>query len=190
MSASPVSTSSPAAARAHRAAEAAPLAFNRDPSQRKPSKPYFARTRDASLCGRQTSPMSHALKSCRVAICGRPAPGKGRDRCSAWSDVVIFSGLDAARRSRRPVRSSRTRSRSPIACSRHCGKPWLSRPRLANCCAIVSFRSPYAIAIVVGLRHHDRSSLCTRHLDQPSPDDTGHLDVGRNASPIISMRAK
>src|SRR4029077_12014862 len=38
--------------------------------------------------------------------------------------------------------SSRTGSRSPEACSKHSGKPWLSRPRLADCCAILSFRSP------------------------------------------------
>src|SRR6478672_3829911 len=38
--------------------------------------------------------------------------------------------------------SSRTGSRSPKACSKHCGKPWLSQPRLADCCAILSFRSP------------------------------------------------
>jgi hypothetical protein len=44
--------------------------------------------------------------------------------------------------------SSRTRSRSPEACSKHCGKPWLSQPRLADCCAILSFRSP--------LRRRDR----------------------------------
>src|SRR6516165_6221108 len=38
--------------------------------------------------------------------------------------------------------SSRTGSRSPKACSKHSGKPWLSQPRLADCCAILSFRSP------------------------------------------------
>ena len=44
--------------------------------------------------------------------------------------------------SRWPVWDSRTGSRSPIACSKHSGKPWLSQPRLADCCAILSFRSP------------------------------------------------
>src|SRR5215471_16063218 len=38
--------------------------------------------------------------------------------------------------------SSRTGSRSPEACSKHSGKPWLSQPRLADCCAKLSFRSP------------------------------------------------
>src|ERR1700758_4171923 len=37
---------------------------------------------------------------------------------------------------------SRTGSRSTEACSKHSGKPWLSQPRLAHCCAILSFRSP------------------------------------------------
>ena len=38
--------------------------------------------------------------------------------------------------------SSRTGSRSLEACSKHSGKPWLSRSRLADCCAILSVRSP------------------------------------------------
>src|ERR1700747_676879 len=38
--------------------------------------------------------------------------------------------------------SSRTGSRSPEACSKHSGKPWLSQPRLTDCCAILSFGSP------------------------------------------------
>ena len=52
--------------------------------------------------------------------------------------------------SRRPVwefadRIQITRSMleaHPEACSKHSGKPWLSQPRLADCCAILSFRSP------------------------------------------------
>jgi len=70
--------------------------------------------------------------------------------------------------------SSRAGSKSPKACSRHCGKPWFSRPRLADCCAILSFRSPFALAIVVNLRRHDRS-LVNAAFDQESPDHTGHL---------------
>src|SRR5215471_14045619 len=70
--------------------------------------------------------------------------------------------------------SSRTGSRSPEACSKHSGKPWLSQPRLADCCAILSFRSPHALAIVVSLRRHGRSSVGAT-LDQQGPDDAGHL---------------
>jgi len=55
--------------------------------------------------------------------------------------------------SRRPVWEFADRVQITQACSKHCGKPWLSQPRLADCCAILSFRSP--------LRRRDRS--------QPTP---------------------
>jgi len=38
--------------------------------------------------------------------------------------------------------SSRIWSKSPVACSRHGGKPWFSWSRLADCCAIRSFAHP------------------------------------------------
>src|ERR1700745_69866 len=63
---------------------------------------------------------------------------------------------------------------SPKACSKHCGKPWLSRPRLADCCAILSFRSPYALATAISLRRRGRSSV-NPAFDQQSPDDASHL---------------
>ena len=63
---------------------------------------------------------------------------------------------------------------SPKACSKHCGKPWFSRPRLADCCAILSFRSPYALATATSLRRRGRSSVDAA-FDQQSPDDAGHL---------------
>src|SRR5215468_7050461 len=54
-----------------------------------------------------------------------------------------LSGLGCGRKTAAGLYgSSRTGSRSPEACSKHSGKPWLSQPRLADCCAILSFRSP------------------------------------------------
>ena len=70
--------------------------------------------------------------------------------------------------------SSRAGSRSPKACSRHCGKPWFFRPRLADCCAIRSFRSPYACAVAADLHGRDRSSV-NPAFDQESPDHACRL---------------
>ena len=54
-----------------------------------------------------------------------------------------LSGLGCGRKTAAGLYgSSRTGSRSPKACSKHSGNPWLSQPRLADCCAILSFRSP------------------------------------------------
>ena len=50
-------------------------------------------------------------------------------------------------------------AKSPEACSKHCGKPWFSRPRLADRCAILSFRSLYALATTISLRCRRRSSV-------------------------------
>src|SRR6516162_7742674 len=63
---------------------------------------------------------------------------------------------------------------SPKACSKHCGKHWFSRPRLADCCAILSFRSLYALATTVSSRCRGRSSV-NAAFDQQSPDDASHL---------------
>ena len=61
-------------------------------------------------------------------------------------------------------------------------KALFSRPRLADCCAILSFRSPYALATAISLGCRGRSSVAA--FDQQSPDDTGHL-VGQ--SHVISI---
>ena len=61
---------------------------------------------------------------------------------------------------------------------KHCGKPWLSQPRLADCCAILSFRSPLRLTVAFSLRCRDRSSVDAA-FDQQSPDDAGHL-VGQS----------
>ena len=96
--------------------------------------------------------------------------GKRWGRCGAWSDAVICPAFDAAGKTAAGLYgSSRTGSKSPKACSKHSGKPWLSRPRLADCCAILSFRSPHALAIVVSLRRHGRSSVGAT-LDQQGPE--------------------
>ena len=80
-----------------------------------------------------------------ASICGRPLSGKGKrwGRCCAWSDAVICPAFECGRTTAAGLYgSSRTGSKSPTACSKHSGKPWLSQPRLADCCAILSFRSP------------------------------------------------
>ena len=74
--------------------------------------------------------------------------------------------------------SSRTGSRSPEACSKHSGKPWLSRPRLADCCAILSFRSP-SRPRDRGQPTPPRPSSVGATFDQQGPDDAGHL-VGQS----------
>src|SRR6476619_4993963 len=51
---------------------------------------------------------------------------------------------------------------------------WLSRSRLADCCAMSSFRSPYASVVAAGLRRHGRSPVRAA-LYQQGPDDAGHL---------------
>ena len=80
-----------------------------------------------------------------LSICGRPLSGKGKTLGSLLRVVGCchLSGLRCGRNTAAGLYgSSRTGSRSPEACSKHSGKPWLSRPRLADCCAILSFRSP------------------------------------------------
>src|SRR6516164_3704232 len=90
------------------------------------------------------------------------------DQVSA--NTCHLSGLGCGRKTAAGLYgSSRTGSRPPEACSKHSGKPWLSQPRLADCCAILSFRSPHALAIVVSLRRHGRSSVGAT-LDQQGPE--------------------
>src|SRR6516164_2676881 len=89
--------------------------------------------------------------------------GKTLGSCCAWSDAVICPALDAAETAAGLYGSSRTGSRSPIACSKHSGKPWLSQPRLADCCAILSFRSP-SRPRDRGQPTPPRSEFCRCHL--------------------------
>jgi len=70
--------------------------------------------------------------------------------------------------------SSRAGSITPVACWKHSGFLWLSRPRLADRCAILSYRSPYAPAVAIGLHRCGRSPVNTA-FDQESPDHAGHL---------------
>ena len=44
-----------------------------------------------------------------------------------------------------------------MAYSKYGVAAWLSRSRLADCCAMSSFRSPYASVVAAGLRRHGRS---------------------------------
>jgi len=70
--------------------------------------------------------------------------------------------------------SSRTGSRSPEACSRHSGKPWLSQPRLATVAPYSPSVRPHVLAIVVSLSRRGRSSVGAT-FDQQGPDDARHL---------------
>ena len=54
--------------------------------------------------------------------------------------------LDAAM-SRRPAWEFADRVQIKAACSRHGVAHWFSRSRLADCCAMLSFRSPHASAV-------------------------------------------
>src|SRR6516162_1331896 len=80
-----------------------------------------------------------------------PPSTQGKTYGLAWRVVGCchLSGLRCGRKTAAGLYgSSRTGSRSPEACSRHCGKPWLSQPRLADCCAILPSAHPYVSAIV------------------------------------------
>src|SRR5215207_11711378 len=61
-----------------------------------------------------------------------------------------------------------------VAYSRYGVAHWLSRSRLADCCAMLSFRSPYTSVAAADLRRHGRS-LVRAALDQQGPDNAGHL---------------
>src|SRR5215469_15661676 len=63
---------------------------------------------------------------------------------------------------------------SPKACSRHCGKPWLSRPRLTDCCAIPLLTLTPTPWLPSVLRCCNLSSVATA-FDEQSPHDAGHL---------------
>ena len=75
---------------------------------------------------------------------------------------------------RRPAWEFAERVQIKVAYSRYVVAAWLSRSRLADCCAMSSVRSPYASVAAVGLRRHGRS-LVRPALDHQSPDDAGRL---------------
>jgi hypothetical protein len=109
-------------------------------------------------------------------ICGRLPLGKGNFRV-----VVTRSRMLPSVRPRIRQRtaadlhgSSRTGSRSRWRTLRYGGAHWLSRSRLADRCAMSSFRSPYASVATAGLRRHGRSPVRAA-LDQQRPDDAGRL---------------
>src|SRR3954465_12347638 len=60
------------------------------------------------------------------------------------------------------------------AYSRYGVAHWLSRPRLADRCAMPSFRSPHALAAPARLRGRYRSPI-NAPLDQQGPDNAGRL---------------
>ncbi len=70
--------------------------------------------------------------------------------------------------------SSRIGSKSRRAYSRYGVAAWLSRSRLADRCAMPSFRSPYALATAARLRRHGRSPIHAA-FDQQGPNSAGHL---------------
>src|ERR687893_2574811 len=75
---------------------------------------------------------------------------------------------------RRPAWEFAERVQIKVAYSKYGVAAWLSRSRLADCCAMLSLRSPYASVAAAGLRRHGRSLVRTA-LDQQGPDDAGHL---------------
>src|SRR5262249_24990400 len=110
-------------------------------------------------------------------------PPSRQERTLGWLLRVVgcchLSGLGCGRNTAAGLYgSSRTGSRSPKACSKHGGKPWLSQPRLADCCAILSFRSPLRLCAPCQLRRRGWSSVGAV-FDQQGPDDAGHL-VGQS----------
>src|SRR4051794_15902100 len=75
---------------------------------------------------------------------------------------------------RRPAWEFAERVQIKVAYSKYGVAAWLSRSRLADCCAVLSFRSPYASVAAAGLRRHSRS-LVRAAFDQQGPDDAGRL---------------
>ena len=75
---------------------------------------------------------------------------------------------------RRPAWEFAERVQIKVAYSKYGVAAWLSRSRLADCCAMSSFRSPYAPVAAAGLRRHGRSTVRAA-LDQQGPDDAGHF---------------
>ena len=146
-----------------------------------PESSTSGRRRDFALgYSRRNRPVRRNCPSGRASTwtpigCGKPATAMTSVDAPFWASENV--GIVAARGrmlssvrpsmrqedSRRPVWEFADRVQITQACSKHCGKPWLSQPRLTDCCAIRSFRSP--------LRRQDRGQprlprlgLCRRRL--------------------------
>src|SRR4051794_3536164 len=104
-----------------------------------------------------------------------PPSGQGKTSGTPCREVGCchLSGLCAAI-DRRTAWEFAERVQIKVAYSKYDVADWLSRSRLADCCAMSSFRSPYASVAAAGLRRHGRSPVRAA-LDQQGPDDAGHL---------------
>src|SRR4051794_5744083 len=104
-----------------------------------------------------------------------PPSGQGKTSGTPWRVVGCchLSGLCAAI-DRRPAWEFAERVQIKVAYSKYGVAAWLSRSRLADCCAMSSFRSPYASVAAAGLRRCGRSPVRAA-LDQQGPNDAGHL---------------
>ena len=105
--------------------------------------------------------------------------GKTWGRCCAWSDAVICPAFDAAGRQppacmgvRGPGPDHPKRARSTVE------SPGCPSPVSPTVAPYSPSARPYALAIVVSLRRHGRSSVGAA-FDQQGPDDAGHL-VGQS----------
>src|SRR4051812_11008457 len=103
-----------------------------------------------------------------------PGKGKLQDCRGAWSDAAICPASGAAANRRGPVWEFADRVQITAAYSRYGGAHWLSRSRLADRCAMPSFRSPHALAAPARLRGRRRSPI-NAPLDQQGPDNAGRL---------------
>src|SRR4051794_29238800 len=84
--------------------------------------------------------------------------------------------------------SSRTGSQITAAYSRYGVAHWLSRSRLADRCAMPSFRSPHALAAPARLRGRRRSPI-NAPLDQQGPDNAAVLLARATVTSIFGLRA-
>src|SRR3982750_9284 len=121
-------------------------------------------------------------------ICGRPLPGKGKlqDCRGAWSDAAICPASGAAANRRGPVWEFADRVQITAAYSRYGVAHWLSRSRLADRCAMPSFRSPHALAAPARLRGRRRSPINAPPY-QPGPDDAGRLVGQGHGGPHLRL---
>src|SRR3954471_13485124 len=105
-----------------------------------------------------------------------PPSGQGKTSGTPWRVVGCchLSGLCAAI-DRRPAWEFAERVQIKVAYSKYGVAAWLSRSRLADCCAMSSFRSPCASVTAAGLLRRHGRSLVGATLDQQGPDDAGRL---------------
>jgi hypothetical protein len=121
-----------------------------------PSAPRSPKARNPSV-----DAPSQARENFRIVVARSRMLPSVRPLTRRWSAAGLYG-------------SSRAGSITPVACWKHSGFLWFSRPRLTDRCAILSFRSPYAPAVAIGLRRCGRSPVNTA-FDQESPDHSGHL---------------